>query len=93
MNTKVCLSHMLSLCLILIKKTEDDDDNDDVEKDNDKRMIILDMHPCWQPQSLMDNGSRPLTKCETVLSALCMVLLNVPLIIQILPYMTQCNVL
>ena len=73
MNTKACLWHMLSLCLILIKKTEDDDDNDDVEKDNDKRMIILDMHPCWQPQSLMDNGSRPLTKCETVLSALCMV--------------------
>ena len=27
-------------------------------------MIILDMHPCWQPQSLMDNGSRPLTKYE-----------------------------
>ena len=28
------------------------------------------MHPCWQPQSLMDNGSRPLTKYEEQCRAL-----------------------
>ena len=29
-------------------------------------MIILDMRPCWQPRSLIDNGSQPLTKYKTV---------------------------
>ena len=47
---------------------ENDIENDDKEKDNDKTMIILDMHPCWQPQPLMDNGSQPLTKYEETAS-------------------------